>query len=170
MRTAGVQPGLDLELVDVRMVVDQVVEEFRSSSELSNRSIEILGEFDTILARPLSLTHIFRNLLANALKHNHEQDNLVVEVGQRNSNGGNVTTFFVRDNGKGIDSEHRERIFSPFHRGPDSPESGLGLGLALVDMIVTQEGGQVWVEESSCGGAAFCFTLSPTSSESNDDG
>jgi len=167
MRSAGAQP--ELELVDVRTIVDEVVEELSVGQGRNCGVIRVLDGFDAVLVRPVALTHVFRNLLANALKHNQGHDNLVVEVGQRSQGEDNVTTYFVRDNGRGIAPELRDRVFSPFHRGPDAPEGGLGLGLALVDTIVTQEGGQIWVEETSPGGAAFYFTLSSSAQEVNDD-
>jgi len=65
----------------------------------------------------------------------------------------------VRDNGVGIDSAFREKVFGLFEK-LDQGSDGTGVGLALVKRIVAQHGGRVWVEPGEAGrGAAFCFTL-----------
>ncbi len=81
--TAGTQP--EPELVRVRAIVDEVVSEFTAVSATDEVRIRVLGEFDELLARLMQLTHVFRNLFANAFEHNRNQRDLYVEVGQAES-------------------------------------------------------------------------------------
>jgi signal transduction histidine kinase len=68
-------------------------------------------------------------------------------------------TFYVRDNGIGIDPTHQDRVFELFHR-LDPRVEGTGLGLALARRIVDGHGGRIWVESAGAGqGSTFCFTL-----------
>lgn len=57
----------------------------------------------------------------------------------------------VEDNGPGVPPDDRDRIFDRFSRGTESgkrsPDSGVGLGLALVGEHMRLHGGQVWVED-----------------------
>ena len=57
----------------------------------------------------------------------------------------------VEDDGPGVPADDRDRIFDRFSRGTESgkrsPDSGVGLGLALVSEHVRMHGGQVWVED-----------------------
>ena len=99
------------------------------------------------------------NLIANAIDHNEGADGLVVEIG-REARGGE-SLLYVRDNGKGIDPALHERIFEPFRRGEDSKE-GLGLGLALVEAVVSHAGGRVFVESQPGTGATVFFTIPDT--------
>ena len=68
-------------------------------------------------------------------------------------------SFYVRDNGKGIPVDVQRRIFEPFREGLSRHPGGIGMGLALVEAIVSDAGGEVWVESAAGAGATFCFTL-----------
>ena len=70
-----------------------------------------------------------------------------------------TSTFFVRDNGLGIEPDQLESIFTLFERG-SNPGEGTGIGLALVRRIVEGHDGQVWAESEGPGrGSTFYFTL-----------
>jgi signal transduction histidine kinase len=74
---------------------------------------------------------------------------------------GDFCLFCVSDNGPGIPTEIRSRLFEPFVRGPTPagrPE-GTGLGLYFVRTIIEQGGGRVWVESSPGQGTRFWFTV-----------
>lgn len=63
----------------------------------------------------------------------------------------------VADNGPGVPESERETIFEAGEAG--SQAVGQGLGLYLVDVLVTRYEGAVWVEDSDLGGAAFHVDL-----------
>ena len=66
--------------------------------------------------------------------------------------------FVIEDDGPGIPTEERERIFERFVQGSgDRP--GSGLGLALCKLVVEQHGGHIWAEPVESGGARVCFAL-----------
>jgi signal transduction histidine kinase len=75
----------------------------------------------------------------------------VVEV--KPSNGS--ATVRVSDNGPGVDSGSREKIFTPFFT---MKEKGTGLGLSVVQKIVVSHNGTVELEETR-GGASFLVRL-----------
>ena len=68
-------------------------------------------------------------------------------------------TFFVRDNGRGLDPDQLAKVFELF-RQVDRKQEGTGVGLAIVQRIIEVHGGRVWAESKGVGhGTAFCFTL-----------
>jgi signal transduction histidine kinase len=89
---------------------------------------------------------VLANLLDNAAKY--AGGATAVTIGRV----GSTVQIAVEDNGPGIPAEDRDRIFHRFSRGTESgkraPDSGVGLGLALVTEHVRLHGGDVWVEDA----------------------
>lgn len=113
----------------------------------------------TVLADETQLVQLFQNLLGNAIKY-RGLGTPEVHVSASPSEGGEVWTFAVRDNGLGIDPAYFERIFGMFQRlhGRDA-FSGTGIGLAICRKIVERHGGTISVDSSPGQGSTFRFTL-----------
>jgi signal transduction histidine kinase len=148
----------------VRPVIEDVVREIEASRGDRPVCVQLVGNFGVVEASPEQLAHVFRNLIGNALKHNEDKADLVIEIGQYER--GDEVSFFVRDNGVGVPYEVQSRIFEPFYRGPGRRDDSLGLGLALVQAIVSQAGGKVWMDSAPGEGATIRFSL-PRSREEN---
>ena len=65
----------------------------------------------------------------------------------------------IKDQGKGIVGDDKEKIFSRFERLDVNGIQGLGLGLAIVKRIVQLHSGQIWVEDNPTGGSIFYVSL-----------
>jgi signal transduction histidine kinase len=65
----------------------------------------------------------------------------------------------IQDHGIGIPIEQRLRVFQPFVRLRPTGTPGSGIGLAIVQRIVTLYGGQVWIEGEDGEGCTVKFTL-----------
>lgn len=96
---------------------------------------------------------IWGNLLANALEHGGATR---IELGWEPSPGGH--TFWVLDNGKGVNPARQKHLFRPFHALHVSG-AGHGVGLSLVQRLVELQGGQVAYAAVPEGGSRFSFTL-----------
>jgi signal transduction histidine kinase len=99
-----------------------------------------------------ALRSILDNLLVNALRYTPEGGIILLEATEIKEG----VQFFVRDNGRGIETERLRTIFGRFTGGSDE---GTGLGLALVRRLVESLGGQVSVESKLGSGTTFSFTL-----------
>lgn len=150
------------ERVDLEAVAREVLDDLAVVRRASPLPVQLGAGLGSAFARREELVLVYRNLIANAIDHNEGADGLVVEVG-REARGGE-SFLYVRDNGKGIDPALHARIFEPFQRGEDSKE-GLGLGLALVEAVVSHAGGRVFVESQPGTGATVFFTF-PDAAES----
>jgi PAS domain S-box-containing protein len=104
------------------------------------------------------LRQMLTNLLANALKYSSRKGLPTVEVGALP--GEEAPTFFVRDNGVGLDLTKAGKLFEPFQRFHDAAEfAGTGVGLAIARRIVERHGGRLWAQSQPGSGATFFFTL-----------
>jgi signal transduction histidine kinase len=98
-----------------------------------------------------SLSRVLTNLIQNAIAHGGGHGSITVDVV---AEGG----FAVSDQGPGIPVEERVRIFEPFYRVRPSSK-GTGLGLHLVQEIITRHGGRIDAVEANGGGARFRVRL-----------
>ena len=110
-----------------------------------------------VRADPARMIQLFQNLVTNALIYRGEEA-ARVHVAARSGPGEWIVS--VRDQGIGVASRDRERIFEPFHRlYPEERYPGTGLGLAICRKIVERHGGKIWMEPSPERGATLVFTL-----------
>jgi signal transduction histidine kinase len=102
------------------------------------------------------MEYAFYNLLTNAVKYS-PGETLVSIFAERN---GEELRISVRDQGIGMDSKEIKKIFNKFYRtqrAEQSGEVGTGIGLSIVDQIVTHHGGRM--EVTSEPGKGSCFTM-----------
>jgi len=104
------------------------------------------------------IAQVLENLIANAVKFSQKVERPRVELGSLAEEGG--TVYFVKDNGIGFDMKYVDSIFGVFQRLHSSEDfEGTGVGLAIVEQIVTKHGGKVWAEGRPGEGATFYFFL-----------
>jgi len=88
------------------------------------------------------LTLIFGNLLDNALRYTPAGGHIRIRASAASA----VARVEVWDEGCGLPPAELERVFERFYRAPGNESGGSGLGLATVDVLVKQLGGQVSLE------------------------
>ncbi len=104
------------------------------------------------------LGRVIINLLANAIKYGVDNSEIEIKV----ICAGKEITMEVKNEGKGIPEEYRERIFDKFAQIEDDKlrqKSGKGLGLTFCKMAVEAHGGRIWVESEANKATVFYLTL-----------
>jgi PAS domain S-box-containing protein len=100
---------------------------------------------------------LFQNIIGNAIKYRSQKTPKIHISATKEKN---QYLFNIKDNGIGISSKHLERIFTIFQRLHTQEEyEGTGIGLAIAQKIIHQQGGQIWVESELGKGTTFYFTI-----------
>jgi signal transduction histidine kinase len=148
---------LKRQRVECADLVRQVLEEL--GGEYAGRRVDIaIGDLPLCQADPALLKQVLVNLCTNALKFTRHREVAVIEIGCREAGGECV--YFVKDNGVGFDMQYVGKLFGVFQRLHRANEfDGTGVGLAIVQRIISRHGGRVWAEAAVNQGATFYFTL-----------
>lgn len=110
-----------------------------------DRAVATLGDADRLGA-------VVDNLVGNALKY--ARGRVVVALEERSGE----LRLAVRDDGPGIPSAYRERVFEGGFQAPGS-QPGHGIGLMSARQTVEAHGGRIGAEVAPEGGAALCVVL-----------
>jgi light-regulated signal transduction histidine kinase (bacteriophytochrome) len=148
---------LKRQRVECTDLVRQVLVEL--GSEYAGRRVDIaIGDLPSCQADPALLKQVLVNLCTNALKFTRYREVAVIEIGCLKADGESV--YFVKDNGVGFDMQYVGKLFGVFQRLHRANEfDGTGVGLAIVQRIISRHGGRVWAEAAVNQGATFYFTL-----------
>lgn len=118
----------------------------------------VLNELPPAKCDRTMVRQVWSNLLDIAIKYTAPREEAVIRVS--GSVQGNENIYCVKDNGAGFDIQHAGKLFGVFQRLHSTREfEGTGIGLAIVQRIVTRHGGRVWAEAKVDEGATFHFAL-----------
>ena len=109
---------------------------------------------------PNALRQVWINLISNAIKYSRKNTQPRIEIGSYTDKDNSRNVFFVKDNGVGFKEKYKNKLFKVFQRLHSADEfEGTGVGLAIVEKVISKHGGTVWVEAEVNKGASFYFTL-----------
>ena len=134
--------------------INELFEQLQNNIKKDNLKVSI--DKDVFLnGRPLALKRSFENIIQNGLKYGK---NVFVEV-QKLKNRVNI---IFEDDGPGIPEEQHKNVFKPFFRLDKSRslnQSGVGLGLAIVEDIINSHGGNIQLGKSKYNGLLVKISL-----------
>jgi PAS domain S-box-containing protein len=134
------QDDLDHETIRLdTMLIDQV-EDIRETHPSASITVEDIPGA-TVVGNEM-LSSVFRNLLKNGIQHNDKETPRVAVFATEHDDSVEIA---VADNGPGVPDEQKSDIFGRGQKGLES--DGTGIGLYLVQSLVTNIGGEVWVED-----------------------
>lgn len=143
--------------IDMNLLVSDTVMQLAGPIKQSKVAVVVQTQLPVLRGDRSRIAEVVQNLIENAIKYMGVEADPRIDIGVRYD--GKEPVYFVRDNGTGIDPHFHETIFGLFNK-LDSESEGTGIGLALVERIITVHGGRVWVESEGVGsGSCFCFSV-----------
>ena len=91
------------------------------------------------------------NIIKNAIEHSPRESKVKITAEENEV----YTKISVRDYGKGITEEERDKLFRRFYHGASAREDSIGIGLALAKEIVEKQGGYISVDSQEEKGTTF---------------
>jgi signal transduction histidine kinase len=160
--------SFSFEPVDITVLAEQVVESFQPHAEYKDQTLRRaeFAEQAMVVGDKVRLQEAMKNIVNNALKYSPHGETVEVRVVQTEEE----VRFSVSDSGPGLDEDDLDRLFKPFQRLAQQPTDGeisLGLGLYLVEEIISRHGGEVDVETVKGEGSTFTLILPPASMSPN---
>jgi signal transduction histidine kinase len=151
--------SLSKEKRELAPLIQEIVEDFESAMNGSEAQIEPRLTFGlTANVDPDALRQIVINLLDNAVKYGRKKQQVILGLEARDA----VACLFVDDEGPGVPVADRKRIFERFQRLERDRQSniaGTGIGLSVVQDLVSRHGGRCSVITGERGGAKFIVEL-----------
>jgi signal transduction histidine kinase len=143
--------------IDVNELVAEIVEEVNIHEWNPNTKVSV-GNLLPVTGDKSLLKQAFFNLLSNSIKYSRTKEAPLISINSYKEGDENIYT--IKDNGVGFDMEYYGHLFKVFQR-VHSPEEfeGTGVGLAIVQKIITRHGGRVWAEGKVNEGATFYIAL-----------
>lgn len=107
------------------------------------------------------VVQVLTNLISNAIKATPEGGRITVSARPGEAEHAGALVIAVTDTGCGIAKQDQARVFKKFEqvRGGGRKTDGVGLGLAIVQQLVSLHQGCLWLESEPGRGAVFYFTL-----------
>lgn len=152
---------LELDLIYRQMgtlLAESVKRNSRLAAKKSTRVVLESVPEGMVLADPVRLRQVLDNLISNAVKYSPRGSLIRVRALQ----GNKCWKVEVQDQGPGITSHDRERLFQDFARlsaRPTGGEKSTGLGLSISRRVILAHGGEIGVDSQPGAGATFWFTL-----------
>jgi PAS domain S-box-containing protein len=155
---------LNRETVSPVASIENAIETVSIDAEAKGVEINVVAPDDVLFVRadPVRLEQIIWNLLNNSVKFTPQGGRITVRLEEERDE----IVLTVSDNGQGIDSSFLPHIFEIFRQadsGTSRAQSGMGIGLAVVQQLVELHGGSVSADSAGVGkGATFTIRLPRT--------
>jgi len=150
---------------DIMLLINMITREMEPLTETKSITIET-GSCEgvpPVKADIEKILQVLRNLIGNAVKFTPNSGTVSISVQKKSSGPGlELVEVSVRDTGTGIPQDKMETIFDKFRTGNFGGSGkimGSGLGLYIVKQIITDHGGEIWVESTTGKGSTFTFAL-----------
>ena len=159
----GKERKIRLFPVPLTKIVNEVITELKNHPNYSTK-IEIITRFPKeelwVKGEIDSLKQVFLNLILNAIEAiGDELGKVIISCDGKSSKldeNRNVLSIKIEDNGKGMDSESYNKLFEPLYT---TKKGGVGLGLSIVQRLISEMQGYIEVDTQLNKGSTFTLSL-----------
>jgi Signal transduction histidine kinase len=154
------EPELKMEMLDLKDLTQEILNSLKLQFERLAAKVEFQsnGSNFSLKGDRIHLTSVLYNLIDNALKYSPE--NPEIKIGLHHQENG--LEIKVSDQGIGIASEYKDKIFEKFFRVPTGDAhniKGYGLGLSYVASVIRKHQGNIEVDSEKGKGTTFILFL-----------
>ncbi|MEO8002546.1 MAG: ATP-binding protein [Arenimonas sp.] len=144
--------------VNMQDLVASVLNDLSSAKGEDVAEIKV-SSLPLIYGDPALLRQVWTNLISNAIKYSAPRgEQAHIEIAGE-AEGGHIH-YWVKDNGVGFDMRYADKLFGVFQRmHPQDQFEGTGVGLAIVQRIISRHAGRVFATAEKDKGACFSFEL-----------
>lgn len=149
--------GITFEETNISELIGKAVQDFVTRYPQQKIEADIAADI-FINGDRLLLQILANNLIDNAIKYGNKELPINISLSEKN----NKIIFQVKDQGKGIAVEERDKIFTKFYRvgnAATKAAKGTGLGLYLTKKITQQHNANITVTDNTPSGAIFAVVL-----------
>jgi light-regulated signal transduction histidine kinase (bacteriophytochrome) len=148
---------MNLGKLDLSALAKNVYNEFQQETKTRNINF-VVEDMPPVEADRALLTQVLTNLIGNAIKFTTKTENPKIEFGYTEDD--NDYIYHVKDNGAGFNMKYYDKLFGLFQRLHSQEEfEGTGVGLSIVQRIISRHNGRVWGEGEVGKGATIYFSL-----------
>ncbi len=155
VETGNIQ--LNIQQASPAQILEYALEAVKVQAEQKQVSLIVDKEesLSDVKADTEKTAWVLINFLTNAIRYSQPSGQIHISIRQRE----NGVQFSVKDEGQGIDSRYRAKIFNRYFQVPGSAKTGTGLGLAISKEFIEAQGGHIGVNSEIGMGSTFFFEL-----------
>lgn len=144
------------EVLNIEEIILDVIEDLNMIAKRKDIQLSyIVDGHPESYGNPILMYRCLYNLVENAIKYNQTGGSVEIHCTSNQKN----YSIKILDNGIGIPDEKIEKIFEPYYQCEKTNKEGIGLGLAMVQSIVSMHKGQIHVTSQMNEGSQFILNF-----------
>lgn len=152
----GRMPLLKKEIFNINSILLEVYSLFKDAHKNIEFKIDFDDNIPSINCDKTQLKRAFINLVTNAVEAIEDMQSGLITMTTKVDSDRNLIIISIKDNGKGIKKEYKERLFEPYF---SRRKGGTGLGLYIVNNIITGHNGKIEVLDAVPKGTEFIISI-----------
>ncbi|MCM3713934.1 GAF domain-containing sensor histidine kinase [Alkalihalobacillus oceani] len=160
VRIEAGKPAMTLEKISAHEAVTSCIKllaPFAESKYILIHHYATAKQVPAIKADKIRFNQVILNLLSNAIKYNYEEGQVSISYSVQSDH----LTITIADTGFGLSQEDQAQMFKAFYRSPAhaSHVEGSGIGLTLVQQLLTEMGGSISFQTADGIGSKFSVKI-----------